>query len=118
MTENEAVRVIKKNFPKTAKIVDGKYKGGFDDTGSAFGKALLLSISALEEKQKTKNMINADRVKSMGNEELADFLLKVNCAYSEPCMTGQKPCKWADDPAHDKGCKDCFLAWLVADVKE
>ncbi len=70
------------------------------------------------ERQKTKNMTNADRIKSMSNEELADFLLKINCAYPEPCMTGEEPCKWANDPVHGKGCKDCFLAWLEANVEE
>ena len=49
MTEQEAIEVIKNNFPKTCKMVNGRYQGGFDDTEGDFGKALLLSISALEE---------------------------------------------------------------------
>lgn len=49
MTENEAVEILKNNFPKTCKMVGGRYKGGFDDTECEFGQALLLSISALEE---------------------------------------------------------------------
>lgn len=57
-------------------------------------------------------LTNADRIRNMTDDELADFLLKVNCAYSEPCMTGKKPCKWENYPTRDKGCKDCFLAWL------
>ena len=51
MTENEAIEILKNNFPKTCKMVDGRYKGGFDDTECEFGKALLLSISVLEEIQ-------------------------------------------------------------------
>ncbi|MCI8378702.1 MAG: hypothetical protein HFH72_09315 [Lachnospiraceae bacterium] len=51
MTENEAIEILKNNFPKTCKMVDGRYKGGFDDTECEFGQALLLSISALEEIQ-------------------------------------------------------------------
>lgn len=51
MNENEAIKILRNNFPKTCKMVDGRYKGGFDDTECEFGKALLLSISALEEIQ-------------------------------------------------------------------
>lgn len=51
MTENEAIEILRNNFPKTCKMVDGKYKGGFDDVECEFGKALLLAISALEEIQ-------------------------------------------------------------------
>lgn len=49
MTENEAIEILRNNFPKTCRMVDGRYKGGFDDTECEFGKALLLSISVLEE---------------------------------------------------------------------
>ena len=51
----------------------------------------------------------------MGVEELAEFLIKVNTAYAEPCMTGEKGCKWEDYPTHDKGCKDCFEEWLESE---
>lgn len=51
MTENEAIETLKNNFPKTCKKVDGRRKGGFDDIECEFGKALLLSMSALEELQ-------------------------------------------------------------------
>lgn len=51
MTENEAIGVLKNNFPKTCRMIDGIYKGGFNDTECEFGKAILLSILALEEIQ-------------------------------------------------------------------
>lgn len=51
MTENEAIEILRNNFPKTSKMVGGRLKGGFDDTECKFGKALLLSISALQELQ-------------------------------------------------------------------
>lgn len=63
----------------------------------------------------SKKRINADRIRNMTNEELAQFLLKVNTAYAEPCMTGEKDCKWEDYPTHDKGCKDCFKEWLESE---
>lgn len=62
-----------------------------------------------------KKMTNADRIRNMTNEELAEFLLKVNSAYSETCMTGETDCKWEDYPTHDKGCKDCFKEWLESE---
>ena len=58
---------------------------------------------------------NADRIREMTNEELAEFLLRVNTAYSEPCMTGETDCKWEDYPTHDKGCEDCFKEWLESE---
>lgn len=65
-----------------------------------------------------KPKTNADRIRSMSNEELAKFLFNVNSAYAEPCMTGEygHTCKWEDYPTHDKGCKDCFLEWLKSEV--
>lgn len=60
---------------------------------------------------------NADRIRSMTDEELAEFLLKVNKAYAEPCMTGQSDCVWEDYPTRDKGCKDCFLEWLKSEME-
>lgn len=56
MTENECIEILKNNFPKTCKMVDGRYKGGFDDTECEFGQALLLSISALEEIQQYRTI--------------------------------------------------------------
>lgn len=61
-------------------------------------------------------MNNGDRIRAMSNEELAEFLLKVNTAYSESCMMGEKVCKWEDYPTHGKGCKDCFEEWLESEV--
>ena len=67
---------------------------------------------------KFKPITNADRVRSMSDEELAEFLLKVNTAYAEPCMTGESDCKWEDYPTHDKGCKNCFLEWLQSEAEQ
>ncbi|MDE7424385.1 MAG: hypothetical protein K2N51_11985 [Lachnospiraceae bacterium] len=52
MTENKAIEVLKDNFPKTCKMVDGRLKGGFDDVECDFGKALLQAILSLKEIQK------------------------------------------------------------------
>lgn len=65
-----------------------------------------------------KPITNADRIRNMTDEELAEFLKNVNGSYAEPCMVGEEDCKWEDYPTHDKGCKDCFLEWLQAEVEE
>lgn len=49
MTENEAKAIIKKNYPKCCKTVNGRYKGGFDDTDCELGQAFNIAIKALEE---------------------------------------------------------------------
>lgn len=49
MAYQEAIKVLKNNYPKTAKMVDGRYKGGFDDIESELGRALNMAIEALEK---------------------------------------------------------------------
>ena len=54
----------------------------------------------------------------MTDEELAEFLLKVNTAYAEPCMLSGGDCKWENDPTRNKGCKDCFLEYLQSKAEQ
>lgn len=49
MTEQEAIAIIKKNYPKCRKMVNGRYEGGFDDTDCELGQAFNIAIKALEE---------------------------------------------------------------------
>ncbi len=65
ITENEVIKVLKKNFPKTCKMINGRYKGGFDDTDCIFGKALLLAISSLEEIQQYKAIGTVEEIKEI-----------------------------------------------------
>lgn len=58
---------------------------------------------------------NEDRIRTMSDEELAEFLLKVNNAYAEPCMLSGGECKHEKD---GKDCKDCFLEYLKTKAKE
>ena len=62
-------------------------------------------------------MTNADRIRNMSDEELAEFLVYTQSTIKN-CMIGVEDCKWEDYPTHDKGCKDCFLEWLQAEVGE
>ena len=56
MTENELIEVLKNNYPKTCKMVTGRYQGGFDDTECDFGQALTSAISALKEIQQYREI--------------------------------------------------------------
>ena len=59
MRAEEAIEIIKQNFPKTCRMVNGRYQGGFDDTECDFGKALLMAIEAIKEIQKYQLIENA-----------------------------------------------------------
>ena len=54
MTEQEAIAIIKKNYPKCCKMVNGRYEGGFDDTDCELGQAFNIAIKALEDVQQDR----------------------------------------------------------------
>ena len=54
-------------------------------------------------------LTNSDRIRSMTDEELADFLNEVNMT-SCSCAMGKSPCDAKDCP--------CWLDWLKEEVKE
>ena len=56
MRAEEAIEIIKQNFPKTCRMVNGRYQGGFDDTECDFGKALLMAIEAIKEVQQYREI--------------------------------------------------------------
>lgn len=56
MTKQEAIEVLKNNYPKMCKMVNGRYQGGFDNTESDFGQALTMAISALKEVQQYREI--------------------------------------------------------------
>lgn len=63
-------------------------------------------------------MTNADKIRSMTNDELVDFLIKVSCAYSASCMLIDEDCKYFPNvPENDDGCKGCFKGWLENKIK-
>lgn len=65
-------------------------------------------------KMPVKPMTNFERIKAMNTDELAAFLVRVNCAYSEDCMVGISDCKHRVDG----GCRLCFKEWLESEVKQ
>jgi hypothetical protein len=60
-------------------------------------------------------MTNFEKIKQMSICELAQFLVKVNCAYGVDCMYGMDICKY---PNIDNNCSLCFIDWLLSEVKE
>ena len=61
-------------------------------------------------------MTNADKIRNMTNDELADFLFKVSCAYSTPCMMIDEDCKYFPNvPQNECQCKKCFEGWLESE---
>ena len=56
MTENEAIELLKNNYPKTCKMVDGRLRGGFDDHECDVGIAIDLAIKALKEVQEYRKI--------------------------------------------------------------
>ena len=74
------------------------------------------AISKLEQVIESKPKTNADRIRNMTDDELAEFLVRVNGAYAKDCMVGIEVCKY--DDCADMDCEDCFLEWLQAEVEE
>jgi hypothetical protein len=72
------------------------------------------AISNLMEAVEIKPQTNADRIRNMTDEELAEFLVYTQSTIKN-CMIGVEDCKHENT---DKDCKDCFLEWLQAEVKE
>ena len=104
MNREEAIEAIKCNWP------DSRY--------TILREALDMAISALRQQEivtDSRQMTNADRIRSMSDEEL------VNLHYS-----GSAHCI-ADDPTvcdrHDfignlTPCEQCYLKWLQQPAKE
>lgn len=49
MTVQEVIEQLRAMYPKTSRLVDGRYTGGFDDHNSKGGVALDMAIEVLEK---------------------------------------------------------------------
>lgn len=89
--ECEAYDKVKHNCPKFCKVIK--------ETVKEYGKD-------------TNVRSNADRIRSMSDEELAEFLTDHHnypCKYCVHC--------WKDSE-NDVGCKGALMRWLKSEVKE
>lgn len=67
-------------------------------------------------------MTNADRIRAMSDEELADFLEKINPINCDCCVY-MRPCRLEYDEetvnyAEKYNCKDGFMQWLQQPAEE
>ncbi len=83
-----------------------------DADNELFCKGIVFELPDYEKP--LSNLTNFEKIKAMNTDELAAFLLKVNCAYSEDCMVGIGDCKY---PYEDCGCRLCFKEWLESEAK-
>ena len=95
MTRDEAIEAIKCNWP------DSRY--------TILREALDMAIKALEgvTDKNVGKMTNADRIRSMTDEELANI---IECPYGNPYFDEHLPCKGS--------CHDCLLIWLQRPTEE
>ena len=75
MTENEAIEILKNNYPKTCKMVNGRLQGGFDDHECDVGIVIDLAIKALEEIQKYRALGTQEELQTMKERSLTGFEL-------------------------------------------
>ena len=95
MTRKDAIEAIKCNWP------DSRY--------TILREALDMAVKALEDvtDKNVGKMTNADRIRSMSDEELANI---VECPYGNPYFDEHLPCKGS--------CHDCLLIWLQRPAEE
>lgn len=66
MNKKEAIETLKYNYPKTVKLVNGRYVGGFDDTECKLGQALTIAIKALEKENQEIQWLEWENGKEWG----------------------------------------------------
>ena len=95
MTREEAIEALKCNWP------DIRY--------TILREALDMAIAALREQEgkDTYAPANADHIRSMTDEELANI---IECPYGNPYFDEHLPCKGS--------CHDCLLIWLHQPAEE
>lgn len=52
-----AIENLKEMYPKTVKMIDGRYTGGFDDYESEKGKSITLAIRSLQAWEEVLNQL-------------------------------------------------------------
>ena len=94
MTREDAIKVLR---TESVEI------GGNAVSVCRFWEALDMAIAALREQEgkDTNAPTNADRIRAMSDEELANI---VECPYGNPYFDDHLPCKGS--------CHDCLLIWL------
>ena len=79
MKENEAIEVLKNNYPKTCKMVNGRYQGGFDNKECDFGQALTTAISALKEIQQYREIGTVEECRKAAEKQKPKKCVEDSC---------------------------------------
>ena len=103
MTREEAIEAIKCNWP------DSRY--------TILREALDMAVKALEDvtDKNVGNMTNADRIRSMTDEELVElhYSSSAHCIASDPTV-----CDRHDFIGNLTPCEQCYLKWLQMPAEE
>lgn len=97
MTSEEAIKVLKDMIPKTCKMVNGRYVGGFEDTECPQFEAVQVAVEAIEKQMPIKP------IKDTAN--LTDFKT-FHCPICNKNIVSRLDGEWiAGRP--QKHCDDC-----------
>lgn len=80
MKENEAIKVLKNNYPKTCKMVNGRYQGGFDNTECDFGQALTIAISVIKEFQRYREIGTVEECREAREKQIPKKCIIDSCS--------------------------------------
>ena len=69
----------------------------------------------MKEHGEEKKQTNADRIRSMSDDELADYIFGVS-VHEKPCALCSDDCDFCK--LSDKECKSKTLQWLQSEVEE
>ena len=83
------------------------YQKGYKDAEKKFAEEM--GVSKMEN-----TTTNADRIRSMSDEELADYIFGVSVGNA-PCVLCSEECDFCE--LTDEECKSKTLAWLQSEVK-
>lgn len=118
MTENEAVEVLKNNYPKTCKMVNGRYQGGFDDTECDFGQALTMAIKALKEIQQYQEIGTVEECReAVEKQKPKKIIIKSYCPTECPACGHELSTSLGDGyykhPTFLERCPECgqVISW-------
>lgn len=60
MNIEQAIQIIQQNYPKKAKMVGNRLKGGFNDHECELGQALDLALNSLDAIRKMKEILDLE----------------------------------------------------------
>ena len=121
MTENEAIELLKNNYPKTRKMVDGRLQGGFDDHECDVGIVIDLAIKALEEIQQYRTIGTVEECRAAVEKQTAKKVKSISQVKDRDSyvgLIGRCPC-CGDILEEDTVYCDCGqrLDWGTSDGK-